>query len=161
MCIELPLLLCRTLSMHTIVVHPQQSREDETKWREAQRSSQAQEVVQDGHCFSYDKAQYAENEVNAQPRTPVDDRILLQMARVSKEAHEDVFGCDVLVDTNPDNKTGEGDAIADFLEQCACATESWCGEPDAAVAVDDQAKGQVHPVKLISLESGLEGIVEE
>lgn len=125
------------------VVHPEQRGKDETKGRREQAAGQAEEVVEDGHGLADDKSERAEDEVDAEPGGPVDDGVGLQVARVAQQAHEQVFGRDVLIDAVADDEAGQRDAVADLLEEGARAAERRRRQPLPGVPVDDQAEDEV------------------
>lgn len=65
------------------VLHPQQSRENETERRKADGTRQAQEVVENRHRLGNDEGQNSKHQIAPYPRRPVNESVLLQVVRVS------------------------------------------------------------------------------
>lgn len=73
----------------------------------------------------------------------MDNRIGLEMIRVTKDAHKHILGGYVLIDADADDESWKGNAVRDLLEQWPGTAESGRREPDAAPAVDDEREAEV------------------
>lgn len=70
----------------------------------------------------------------------MDGGVLLEVWRVSEYADEEIFCCDVEVETGRDDEANETDSIRDFLDCWACGTERGRGNPLSAPSVYDQGE---------------------
>lgn len=119
-----------------MAIQPQPPRKTNGQRRETQTPHQCQDVVEDRDGACQDKRNGRHTNRTRQPSPPVHYRVRLQMARVAQDSHEEVFGCDVYVETAADDQAREGDPVGDPLDGFAGAAEGWGGDPLAAPGVD-------------------------
>lgn len=72
------------------------------------------------------------------------DSIRLQVSRVTQDAHEDEFGCDMLIDSNSNHQAWECDTVRDLLEEWSGTSKGRSGQPLTTPTVNDQREGQIH-----------------
>jgi len=88
-----------SLVMVGMVVQPQPARQCDSQRSKANRSRQRNQVVEDGNSLGENKSDGCKYSNRAEPCSPVNNSIGLQMIRIAKNANEAVLGRNVEVET--------------------------------------------------------------
>lgn len=62
----------------------------------------------------------------------MDHRVLLKVLRTSKDTDEEIFRCNMEVESRRDNQTDESNTVGNFLDSRSGASQGWRGDPNTA-----------------------------
>ena len=110
-------------SILTVVIEPQIRGEHDGERCEAHCAGDGGHPAVDGDALGEEECHGCQDPDGAQPNGPVDEGVRLEMLRVAENAHEDIFGADMKIDTAGNDETDESNAVGDFLDQSARAAE--------------------------------------
>lgn len=104
------------LSILCIVVEPQPTRQSDGQRRETYAAGKCNQVVEDGDGFGEDESDRCEEDDGAEPSTPVDKAIALEVWAISENAHEAVFRGDVKIQASRHDEPYEPYAIGNLFD---------------------------------------------
>ena len=110
-------------SVFTMVINPKICRQYNRKRRKAYSTSNGSHPTENGDALREDKCDSSKPPYSAQPSSPVNEGVGLEMLRFAQNFDEDKFGTEMQVDSTRNDQANKSNSIGDFLDGSAGATE--------------------------------------